>query len=44
MNADAPLDKLLRTAGDEFTTFYYYTIRRVNGIGFGGQGEAWKVN
>ena len=44
MNADGPLDTLLRAAGGEFTTFYYYTVLRVNGIGFGGQGEARKVN
>ncbi len=30
------LDKLVRAAGAEFTTFYYYTILRVNAIGFDG--------
>ena len=43
MNVDALLDKLLRAAGAEFTTFYYYTMLRVNAIGFGGEGEARKV-
>src|SRR5258708_18021933 len=32
------LDKLVRAAGAEFTTFYYYTILRVNAIGFEGEG------
>jgi ferritin-like protein len=32
------LDKLVRAAGAEFTTFYYYTILRVNSIGFDGEG------
>ena len=32
------LDKLVRAAGAEFTTFYYYTILRVNAIGFDGEG------
>jgi ferritin-like protein len=40
VNADALPDKLLRAAGAEFTTFYYYTIRRVNAIGLGGKGKA----
>jgi ferritin-like protein len=31
------LDKLVRAAGAEFTTFYYYTILRVNAIGFDGR-------
>ena len=32
------MDKLVRAAGAEFTTFYYYTIPRVNSIGFDGEG------
>src|ERR1700693_4552681 len=32
------VDKLIRAAGAEFTTFYYYTILRVNSIGFDGEG------
>ncbi len=32
------VDKLVRAAGAEFTTFYYYTILRVNSIGFDGEG------
>jgi ferritin-like protein len=32
------IDKLIRAAGAEFTTFYYYTILRVNSIGFDGEG------
>jgi len=36
VNADVLLNKLLRAAGAEFTTFYYYTILRVNAIGFDG--------
>src|SRR6478735_4841667 len=38
VNVDILLDKLLRAAGAEFTTFYYYTILRVNSIGFEGEG------
>src|SRR5260221_13151024 len=38
VNVDVLLDKLLRAAGAEFTTFYYYTILRVNAIGFDGEG------
>src|SRR6266850_70193 len=34
VNVDVLLDKLLRAAGAEFTTFYYYTILRVNAIRF----------
>lgn len=30
------IDKLVRVAGAEFTTFYYYSILRVNAIGFEG--------
>ena len=37
MNVDALLDKLLRAAGAEFTTSYYYTILRINAIGFIGE-------
>jgi ferritin-like protein len=32
------IDKLIRAAGAEFSTFYYYTILRVNSIGFDGEG------
>lgn len=32
------VDKLVRAAGAEFTTYYYYTILRVNSIGFDGEG------
>jgi ferritin-like protein len=38
LNVDELIDKLLRAAGAEFTTFYYYTILRVNSIGFDGEG------
>ena len=38
VNVDVLLDKLLRAAGAEFTTFHYYTILRVNAIGFDGEG------
>src|SRR6266404_266984 len=39
VNVDVLLDKLLRAAGAEFTTFYYYTIRRVNAFGLDGEGR-----
>lgn len=32
------LEKLVSAAGAEFTTFYYYTILRVNAIGMDGEG------
>jgi ferritin-like protein len=32
------LDKLVAAAGAEFTTFYYYSILRVNAIGLEGEG------
>ncbi len=32
------LDKLVRAASAEFTTYYYYTILRANAIGFEGEG------
>jgi ferritin-like protein len=32
------LDKLVRAASAEFTTYYYYTILRVNAIGLDGEG------
>ena len=32
------LEKLVAAAGAEFTTFYYYTILRVNAIGLDGEG------
>src|SRR5439155_9684700 len=34
VNVDVLIDKLVRAAGAEFTTFYYYTILRVNSSGF----------
>src|SRR6202140_4805249 len=37
-NVDVLLDKLVRAAGAEFTTFYYYTILRVAAIGMDGEG------
>jgi ferritin-like protein len=41
-NAGVDLDelrkKLIRAAAAEFTTYYYYTILRVNAIGFDGEG------
>jgi len=37
VNVDVLVDKLVRAAGAEFTTFYYYTILRVNSIGFEGE-------
>jgi ferritin-like protein len=33
VNVDVLIDKLVRAAGAEFTTFYYYTVLRVNSIG-----------
>jgi ferritin-like protein len=32
------INKLIRAAAAEFTTFYYYTILRCNAIGFDGEG------
>ena len=32
------LDKPVRATGAQFTTFYCYTIMRVNSIGFDGEG------
>ncbi|GAB4238411.1 MAG: hypothetical protein Kow00121_65310 [Elainellaceae cyanobacterium] len=32
------VDKLVRAASAEFTTYYYYTILRVNAIGMEGEG------
>ena len=32
------IDKLVRAAAAEFTTFYYYTVLRVNSIGMEGEG------
>ena len=43
VNVDVLLDKLVRAAGAEFTTFYYYTILRVNAIGFDGEDLAGGV-
>ncbi|MDA2926063.1 DNA protection protein DPS [Acidobacteria bacterium AH-259-G07] len=38
LNVDELIDKLVAAAGAEFTTFYYYTILRVNSIGHEGEG------
>ena len=38
MSVDELLTKLVAAAGAEFTTFYYYTILRVNAIGLEGEG------
>ena len=38
LDVDALLQKLVAAAGAEFTTFYYYTILRVNSIGLEGEG------
>ena len=38
VNVDELLEKLVAAAGAEFTTFYYYTILRVNAIGLEGEG------
>lgn len=38
INVDELIDKLVRAAAANFTTYYYYTILRVNPIGFDGVG------
>ena len=38
INVDELVAKLVRAAAAEFTTYYYYTILRVNSIGFDGEG------
>lgn len=38
INVKELLDKLVRAASAEFTTYYYYTILRVNAIGLEGEG------
>ena len=38
VNVDELLDLLVRNAAAELTTFYYYTILRVNLIGMEGEG------
>ncbi len=38
VDVDTLLKKLTAAAGAEFTTFYYYTILRVNAIGLEGEG------
>src|SRR5579863_4614688 len=38
VNVDELVKKLIRAAAAELTTFYYYTILRVNAIGFDGEG------
>ena len=38
VDVDVLLKKLVAAAGAEFTTFYYYTILRVNAIGIQGEG------
>lgn len=37
VNVNELLDKLVRAASAEFTTYYYYTILRVNAIGLEGE-------
>src|SRR3990172_3040984 len=38
VNVNDLVGKLVRAASAEFTTYYYYTILRVNAIGFDGEG------
>jgi ferritin-like protein len=38
VDVKALVDKLVRAASAEFTTYYYYTILRVNAIGMEGEG------
>lgn len=38
INVKELVDKLVRAASAEFTTYYYYTILRVNAIGMEGEG------
>jgi ferritin-like protein len=38
LDRDVLVDKLVRAAAAEFTTFYYYTILRVNSVGMEGEG------
>ncbi|MFP4551372.1 MAG: Dps family protein [Spirochaetales bacterium] len=38
LDIDRLLEKLVAAAGAEFTTFYYYTLLRVNAIGLEGEG------
>jgi ferritin-like protein len=38
LDVNVVLEKLVAAAGAEFTTFYYYTILRVNAIGLEGEG------
>ncbi len=38
IDVDVLIGKLVAAAGAEFTTFYYYTILRVNAIGLEGEG------
>lgn len=38
VNVDELVEKLVAAAGAEFTTFFYYTILRVNSIGLEGEG------
>jgi ferritin-like protein len=38
LDVEVLLNKLVPAAGAEFTTFYYYTILRVNSIGLEGEG------
>jgi len=38
VDVKALVDKLVRAAGAEFTTYYYYTILRANAIGLEGEG------
>jgi ferritin-like protein len=38
LDVNVLLEKLIAAAGAEFTTFYYYTLLRVNSIGLEGEG------
>lgn len=38
LDVDVLIGKLVAAAGAEFTTFYYYTILRVNAVGLEGEG------
>jgi ferritin-like protein len=38
LDVNVLIDKLVAAAGAEFTTFYYYTILRINAIGLEGEG------
>jgi ferritin-like protein len=38
VNVDELVDKLVRAAAAEFTTYYYYTLLRLHSIGLDGEG------